>query len=117
MLVLTRKQGEAFTCVFSTDVLKQLMAEYPQGFSVVVHTQKTQGSRVQVGVEAPPLVPCYRNELLAQIQQQELQTGVTLEEWLEGWEAEVEAGQSHISRDEAIRRWKRNARFEEAAST
>ena len=31
----------------------------------------------------------------------------TLSEWLGGWEAAVESGQSHISRQEAIRRWER----------
>jgi len=31
---------------------------------------------------------------------------MTLEQWLEAWEASVEAGQSNISRDEAVRRWK-----------
>ena len=31
----------------------------------------------------------------------------TLEDWLEGWEAAVEAGQSSISRGEAIRRWEK----------
>ena len=31
---------------------------------------------------------------------------MTLEQWLEAWEAAVEAGQSNISRDEAVRRWK-----------
>ncbi len=30
---------------------------------------------------------------------------MTLEQWLEAWEASVEAGQSNISRDEAVRRW------------
>jgi len=30
---------------------------------------------------------------------------MTLEEWLDGWEAAVESGQSHISRDEAERRY------------
>ena len=29
----------------------------------------------------------------------------TLEEWLEGWEAAVESGQSRISKEEAIRRY------------
>jgi hypothetical protein len=29
----------------------------------------------------------------------------TLEDWLEGWEAAVEAGQSRISKEEAIRRY------------
>jgi hypothetical protein len=29
----------------------------------------------------------------------------TLEDWLEGWEAAVESGQSRISKEEAIRRY------------
>lgn len=31
----------------------------------------------------------------------------TLAEWLERWEAEVESGQSHISREEAEKRYYR----------
>ena len=36
-----------------------------------------------------------------------LRDAPTLSEWLEGWEAEVEAGQSHISRAEAVKRWRK----------
>lgn len=37
----------------------------------------------------------------------------TLEEWLDQWEAAVEAGQSRISREEAIRRWEKEKRENE----
>jgi hypothetical protein len=30
---------------------------------------------------------------------------ITLDEWLEQWEAAVESGQSHISKDEAVKRY------------
>ena len=64
MLVLNRKENESIVVVLSQETLRHVADTHPQGIQVVFTITEVKGNRVGVGVDAPPIVPVFREELL-----------------------------------------------------